>query len=250
MKKYIAVICALILALSLAGCSEQVVLGESKTYSVDADVQSLDIRINAADFSIKQAEAFSVESNLKNLSVSSNNGVLSIVDETKSGIGITYVGPELTLYIPADAVLDNISIKTGAAKMTAQALSAKSLKLQLGAGDMQIDSLNVAHMADIEGGAGKITIAGGTLNNLELEMGMGELNLTAALQGDSDLTLGVGESNIILIGSKEDYHIDLEKGLGSIMVDGQETTEFEGNGNGQNRVQIEGGVGSINLKFQ
>ena len=88
------------------------------------------------------------------------------------------------------------------------------------------------------------------LNDLTLEMGMGELNLTAAVLGDSDLKFGVGESNVTLIGSKDDYKVDIEKGLGSITVDGNTVTDYGSSGNGQNHIEIEGGVGAINLKFQ
>ena len=47
-------------------------------------IHSLDIQISAADFKIVSADEFSVESNLKYLSVSEKNGILKIVDEAKS----------------------------------------------------------------------------------------------------------------------------------------------------------------------
>ena len=53
-----------------------------KTYSVSSEIQSLEVKINAADFTIKQGESFSVESNLKHLTVEDKNGVLTI-EETK-----------------------------------------------------------------------------------------------------------------------------------------------------------------------
>ena len=81
-------------------------------------------------------------------------------------------------------------------------------------------------------------------------MGMGELNLTAALLGDSDLNFGVGESNVTLIGSKDDYKVDIEKDIGNITVDGKTVTDFGSSGNGKNYIEIEVGIGTINLKFQ
>lgn len=81
-------------------------------------------------------------------------------------------------------------------------------------------------------------------------MGVGELNLTAALLGNNDLTFGVGKSNLTLIGDRDDYRIDAEKGIGSITVDGKIFTDFDSSGNGQNHVEIEGGIGAIDLEFQ
>lgn len=249
MKKFTAFIISAILLVCLVGCSKQdAVLDETKMYEITSEIHSLDVQINAADFKIVSANDFLVESNLKYLSVSEKDGVLKIVDEAKSNSD--YTNPILTLYVPNGAVFDDVDIETGAAKMTVDTLSASLVELKLGAGDVRFESLNASAEVDIEGGAGQITIVNGTLNDLSLEMGMGELNLTAAVLGDSDLKFGVGEYNVILIGSKDDYKVDIEKGIGSITVDGKTVTDFGSSGNGQNHIEIEGGIGTINLKFQ
>ena len=248
MKKYIVTILVFLL-LALASCAnENVVLDDSQTYEITSDIHSLDIQINAADFKIVSADDFSVESNLKYLSVSEKDGVLKIVDEAKSNSN--YTNAILTLYVPNGIVFHDVDIETGAAKMTVDTLSASTVELKLGAGDVRFESLNASANVDIEGGAGQITIVSGTLNNLSLEMGIGELNLTAAVLGESDLKFGVGESNVTLIGSKDDYKVDIEKGLGNVTVDGENVIDFGSIGNGQNHIKFEGGIGTINLKFQ
>ena len=78
----------------------------------------------------------------------------------------------------------------------------------------------------------------------------GELNLTSAFSGECKLDMGVGESNITLIGNKDDYKLDLEKGLGSITVDGKDVSDFGSSGNGTNKVDISGGIGAINVRFE
>ena len=249
MKKIITVITLAILIVCLAGCSKQdVVLDETKTYEITSEIHSLDVQINAADFKIVSADEFSVESNLKYLSVSEKNGVLKIEDEPKSNSN--YSNAILTLYVPNDVVFNDVDIETGSAKMTVDTLSANSIELKLGAGDVRFESLNASADVDIEGGAGRITIVSGTLNNLSLEMGAGELNLTAAVLGYSDLKFGVGESNVTLIGSKDDYKVDIDKGIGNITVDGKTVTDFGSSGNGRNHIEINGGVGAIHLNFK
>ncbi|MBQ3571661.1 MAG: DUF4097 family beta strand repeat protein [Clostridia bacterium] len=249
MKKIITVIISTILLALFVGCSKQdAVLDETITYEVTCEIHSLNVQINAADFKIVSADEFLVESNLKYLSVSEENGILKIVDTAKGNSN--YHNPILIISVPKDMVFDNVNISTGAAKMTVDNLSANSIELKLGAGDVRFESINASTKADIKGGAGQITVVSGTLNNLSLEMGMGELNLTAAVLGGSNLKFGVGESNVTLIGSKEDYKVNIEKGVGSITVDGNPVTHFCGSEKGQNHIEIEGGVGSINLKFQ
>ncbi|MBQ9839934.1 MAG: hypothetical protein IJO56_10670, partial [Oscillospiraceae bacterium] len=53
-----------------------------------------------------------------------------------------------------------------------------------------------------------------------------------------------------LLGSKEDYKLELEKGLGNISIDGVNVSDYGSSGNGTNKVEINGGVGSINVEFK
>lgn len=248
MKKFMILVSTFLLLLALTACAgEDAVLNETKTYEVSENIHSLDIQINAADFQIEYADRFSVESNLKYLSVSERNGVLTIADEARGNC--EYTDAVLILYVPNHTVFDDVEITTGAAKLTADILSANTLELKLGAGDVEFGSLQITSDADIEGGAGKITIAGGQIQDLSLEMGAGELNLCAALLGNSELFFGVGKSDITLIGSPDDYKVEAEKGIGSICVDGKDVSDFRSSGSGQNRIEIEGGIGAIDIAF-
>ena len=164
MRKYI-IIPLVFLMLALVSCAkENVVLDDFRTYEITSDIQSLDIQINAADFKIEHGDEFLVKSNLKYLSVSEKDGILKITDDAKSNSN--YSNAVLTLYVPNGIVFDDVDIATGAAKLTVDTLSANSLELNLGAGDVQFESLHALKNADIEGGAGQITIASGTLNIL------------------------------------------------------------------------------------
>ena len=84
MLKYFLIVLAVILVVALVGCvSQPAVLDSTKTYSITKEIHSLNVEINAADFVIVQGDNFSVESNLKNLSVTEEDGVLKIVDKTR-----------------------------------------------------------------------------------------------------------------------------------------------------------------------
>ena len=83
-----------------------------------------------------------------------------------------------------------------------------------------------------------------------MEMGVGELNLTSRLQGNCNLDMGVGKSNITLVGERDDYSINVEKGLGGVSVDGNKLTDFGSIGKGACALDINGGVGAINIRFK
>ena len=227
------------------------VIGETKIYTVSSEISDLNIQINAADFYIKEGNGFFVESNLKNLKIDEKNGCLILMDLTKikfSGSN-AYENAVLTIYVPVGTVFDNVNIKTGAGRFTVDRLSAATIGFELGAGDVTISKLIAEKSANIEGGAGHITISDGAIKNLDLEMGLGQLNLTSALTGDCNLDSGIGEMNITLLGSKDDYELDIEKGIGNITVDGKNVTDYGSSGNGSNEVDIHGGVGAINVRF-
>lgn len=257
MKRLITTVLLSLLLVCIAGCcsNQDLVTNEAKTYNIATDIDSLNIRINAAEFRIEHGERFSVTSNLKNLEIDEKNGTLILKDLTKTYFGSNLFGKNpyenamLTIYIPEDAIFDSINISTGAGRFTVDELSAKRIDFEFGAGDALINVLEADVYANIEGGAGRITISDGMLNDLDIEMGVGELNLTSRLSGDCNLEMGLGASNITLIGSIDDYELDIDKGLGSISVDGKDVSDFGSSGNGSTEVEISGGIGDINVKF-
>ena len=227
-------------------------VGDMKSYEIYSDIYKLDIEIGAADFKIEQGESFSVESNLKNLRVTEEQGCLYLEEATRRGkisTGVSYEDAVLTIFIPEKAEFREIELSCGAGRLTIDRLVSESLEFELGAGEVSIGELTATKGADIKGGAGSITISGGMLCNLDLEMGMGQVNLTSALKGECELQSGLGEANIRLLGSRDDYSVRIEKGIGSIFVDGENITDGKIFGNGENRVAVEGGIGAINLEF-
>ena len=254
--KYGAIAFAVLLIVSIFGgvlqacglLGTDAVLDEIKTYSVEQEVLRLEVEVGAAEFAIRSGEQFSVESNLKYLTVEEKDGTLTVREDRKNGKN--YEGPVLTLYVPEGYCFEEIDIETGAAVFTVHELSAKTVTLMLGAGQVDIDLLNASEKAEIQGGAGELIIKSGSIKSLDLDMGIGELNLTAALTGDSSLVCGVGESNITLLGAESDYQLRVNKGIGSAWVNGESISGNSTHGSGDRAVQIDCGVGAVNISFQ
>lgn len=222
--------------------------GEAKTYELSGDIKAIDIEISAADFSIKESDKFYVESNLKELSVREKNGTLVIKHDKK--FSHSYKGAFLTVYLPDKNIFESVKISAGAGKFTADSIFAQKIDMQFGAGEVNIGILAALENANIDGGAGAVTVSDGSLANLDLDMGIGELNISSKFTGKCEFDLGVGESNINILGGKTDYKLSVEKGLGNITVDGEKVSNDQYIGNGINTMDIDGGVGSINVKFK
>ncbi|MBO4992206.1 MAG: hypothetical protein J6E42_08640, partial [Firmicutes bacterium] len=79
--------------------------------------------------------------------------------------------------------------------------------------------------------------------------GVGEVNMVSSLKGKSKIDYGVGELNLTLVGEPEDYTISLDKGLGSAIIDGKEMGDGAVYGDGENSVEIDGGIGELNVRW-
>lgn len=260
--KYLAMAFALFLTVSiiggiltgLAGISsllsgrEAESVGEMQVYSIDGEVSSLSIDLSGAELVIRTADTFSVESNHKYIFVKEESGRLRI-RETKKPFAYSPKGITVILNIPEGFVFDEATIDTGAGMVEIDALTADVLELSLGAGKADIKNLTANSRADIDGGAGKLTIDGGTLRNLDLDMGVGALKLKSRIEGDSHLDYGVGETKLILLGSREDYQIKIDKGIGEAKLAGESMHDDFVYGSGINHIDIDGGIGSVSIEF-
>lgn len=258
--KYIAIAFAILLIVGIVGGILQAVgalvsifggsedlVGEMVTYEITGEVKELEIELGAARLEIRAGTEFSLSSDHKYINVSQTGDSLSIREPRR----VVHRGesPQVILTLPSDVTLDRIYISTGAGRVSIETLAAERLSFDLGAGEVVIGSLSALTEAEINGGAGQMTVRGGTLRNLDLDMGVGELRLTARLLGDCDLDYGVGEAHLTLLGDKSDYRIELEKGIGSATVDGV-TVSGGIYGDGPCHVEINGGVGAITVSFR
>ncbi|MGN1444092.1 MAG: hypothetical protein ACI4XE_09625, partial [Acutalibacteraceae bacterium] len=69
------------------------------------------------------------------------------------------------------------------------------------------------------------------------------------IEGKSNLNYGIGEANLTLLGSREDYQIELDKGIGEARLEGESMRDDSVYGAGKNKIEIDGGIGAINIEF-
>ena len=207
----------------------------------------LDVEVGSANVVIKQGDALKVETNNKNISIKENNNSLLITEKKHNWFNKSN-DSELIIYVPNDYIFDDVSIETGAGKIDINHLSTKILDFDLGAGAVTIDNLIVINESTIEGGAGKISIFNGSINNLGLDMGVGEVSITSKLTGNNKINAGVGKMNLNLLGN--DYKIKVDKGIGSTTINNEKVTDSSYYGEGTNIIDIDGGVGSINISYE
>lgn len=208
----------------------------------------LDINVSSSNIIIQKGDTFKTETTNKYISSKQDKNKLYIT-ERKHNWFFNNEHHELIVYVPDDFVFDGIQITTGAGKVDIETLTTKELYLDLGAGKVEINHLTVLKSAEIEGGAGEMIIQSGKIQNLNLDMGVGRLSLTSKLTGKNKINSGIGELNLSLVGSKDDYCVTLDKGIGSATIDGTNMIDDTSYGIGNNILDIDGGIGSINIHY-
>ena len=218
-------------------------------YDITNTITSLSVNISAAELEIKTGDKFNVETNHKYLKCEEKDDVLKI-SETRKLFASYPKGMKVILTIPEEIVFDYVDISTGAGSVTIDKLSSNILDIDIGAGELNAQRLDALYKSEIDGGAGSITINGGRLNNADIDVGVGELNLCSELLGKSSIDYGIGETNIELLGTDDDYKIELDKGIGEAMLDGRQMSDDSVYGAGKNHIEIDGGVGELNITFK
>lgn len=210
------------------------------------EISKLNIGLEYSNITIKSSDNFKIESNSPDVSVTQNNKQL-IIKEKNNKWFFNKDANEVIIYIPEDIIFDEVKIENGAGEIYIENLGTEKLNFEIGAGKVEIKELDVSKQAKINGGAGKVEILSGEINNLDLDMGVGKFELTSKLTGKNDIDAGIGKLDVNLIGEKEDYTIKLSKGLGAITLYGKQIVNDGKYGNGECSIEINGGVGAIDV---
>lgn len=249
--KYLAIAFAVFLSISIisgicgaifsiTGIFHNNPVGEMKQYSVGSDFTKIKTELSAASLEIKTGDQFRIDSNHKYIDCREEDGCL-VIKEKKSTFPGRFADVRVVVTIPEGTVFQTAQIGAGAGEVDIE---------ELAAGELNAGKLTAAKQAKIDGGAGSVSIKEGSLPNADIDMGVGELEYTGTLTGRARIDYGVGETNLVLTGSEKDYEISLDKGVGEATLNGRKMSDDAVYGSGNNRIEIDGGVGELEITFR
>lgn len=258
--KYLAIAFAVVLAISIivgivgfiGGIFfyDEGVLEEMREIEISQNIDKLHIELSAAQLKVVEGDRFSLSTNLERLNVTSSDTRLYIEQKQKRiAFHSTEVG-EVVLTVPQGVVFESFELEAGAGEVSIQSLNSNRITFDFGAGKVSIGNLVATLNADIEAGAGELIISDGAINDLDLDVGVGKTELRASLTGECSINCGVGETNVSVIGKSSDYTMKISTGIGSVTVN---NTTVKGNtvlGKGENELNVEGGIGTVNIEFE
>lgn len=228
----------------------------TEVYSTDiaSKITNIDIKTGISRLIIKEGNELKVEGKDTNESFKCEviNNTLTIKEE-ESNFKLWYtdndINSEIIIYIPKTIKFESIKLKTGISHSEIDSLICKNAHLEFGIGNTVVRNI-VADSANIETGVGKSLIENSTIETLKLTTGVGKSEFTGIILKSVDINCGIGKTDINLSGKEEDYTISTKSGIGAIEVNGQNMPDNSTIGNGTIRLNVEGGIGKVDIKIK
>lgn len=228
--------------------------GDSSQWSEDVigdqlGFDELRIKVAATNVRVEQGDKFQILADEEAIEYR-RDGNKIYLEEKDFGLWGNWhkIGGELKIVLPEEMMsLKKMSLEAGAGTVYISGLVAEEMDLDLGAGRAELTGVKVANQIKVDGGAGYLVMTGAELRNLDLEMGVGKVELAGKIEGSSKIDAGVGKLEVRLQGKEDDYRLKFEKGLGVITVNGESMGDGAVWGNGVNKIEVDGGVGAIEI---
>lgn len=163
-----------------------------------------------------------------------NDGTLTIESNNSGAHLPTNCGSEITVYVPADALLESLYVDLDLGDLTLAGLQIKYANIDLDLGSLTGEALTVT-------------------TTLEVEANLGEVTLYGDLGENVDISADLGSVQLGLTRPSSEYSWQLEADLGSVTVDGKsqrlnDDHEVTG-GHGSRMIEVDADLGSITLDF-
>lgn len=213
------------------------------------NIAFLDIDIAYSNLTIRKGEHLKVESSNKDIQCKQDEKKIQIKEKDNNWFFNNNKKEELIVYVPENLQFDSVNINTGAGKVNIEILNTKVLKMDLGAGETSMKNINITESAKIDTGAGKVIIDSSKITDLKCDLGIGATEISAKLIGNTRIGTGVGNLKLDVVGIKEEYTTKINKGLGNVTIDKEKISDNKVVENGENKIDIDGGVGNIKINF-
>jgi len=225
------------------------VISSAKTYE---NIQELKIELGLSDLILQEGTEWRVElSDMPKDFVQKTSGnklILSDNDVKNNWMHRLETTPVVKITIPKGTKLEQVKIDTGIGNTNLETIECEKFVLSQGVGNVKIGNIT-CDTIEIKGGAGTFELENVESQSFRLEAGVGKTSVKGRLEGTSRIEAGIGAMELALVGTKEDYTIRPETGIGAIYIDG---TKVEGNrtyGEGNHKIRLEGGMGKVDISF-
>lgn len=233
----------------------EILQGDIGMYSLGKDFSSLDIEVGGCAFEAKASpdDNFYIEvKKAGKFQAYVEDGVLYIIETTSSWNMGGNKTCKIVFYIPENYRFDSVDMELGAGTLKLDALQADEASLTVGAGQIELKEVSAGQL-ELEVGAGRIEVKHMAVEELDAEVGMGELTAEGSVGSGAAIDCSMGNVEIKLDGSKEDFNYEIDGAMGNIDIGKESYSGFSQSrsiDNGAERtVQVSSSMGNITLRF-
>ena len=207
---------------------------DGTVYQLKYQPTKLDIELKYDELILEEGDSFCVrvyDDNGKNVTVKESSDTLKVRSTKKLS-----KTRKVCISYPEDVKLQELEIEMGAGTVYLNRdIETEKLSVEMGAGEYDSKNPVTAREADLEIGTGSMTFADLSARKTDGECGLGELDLT-------------------LTGTQEDYNYDLECGVGNLDVgsdsySGLGREKSISNTGADRKVDLECGMGNVSVNF-
>lgn len=230
-----------------------VITGSREKYCPGDGIQNLDIEIGGCAFYTQESDDENIWLEVMNVHrfQAYVKGDTLHIKAKSAGVSDLSEG-EIILYLPDGYGLTDVDMEMGAGNFFFTDLNVTKVSLEVGAGQVEIQNL-VATDMDVSVGAGYVWISNMQVTELDVEVGMGVFSADGAVNGNVDVECSMGNVEMTLEGSEQDFNYSLEVGMGTIQLNdntyGGLAEERDINNHAAKEMDIECSMGNVAIMF-
>lgn len=238
--------------------NHDILRGDVSMYSVGSDVERIDIELGGyiLDTTYTEDDNYYISTNhADRVQCYTENGVLKLKAVNSSprwGVG-NIDERQITLCIPKDRYIESLELELGAGQVTLNGINAGEVSLEVGAGQIFVNNSRAKEL-EVSVGAGQVELWGVEVDKLDAEIGMGELAGSVDIHKSADLECSMGNMELTLMGSQQDFNYQLEVAAGNIEVGRNSysglANEQKVNNGADKDITIECSMGNITIDFK
>ena len=151
----------------------------------------------------------------------------------------------LIITVPEDAILEELTVKVDLGRVVLEDISVQRLTAKSDLGSVEAERLHTSDSTLMEVGLGMLRVRNSTLKNPDLKGGLGLVEVKGDLSGSGRAEIGIGALELSLQGSREDYELVMDMGLGGSNLESY-TGPYASNAA---KLLLKNGIGGATVQF-
>lgn len=157
---------------------------------------------------------------------------------------------KIVITVPKGLSFASVDIQNAVGEITIEDLKTEELHMETGTGDITVSDTTVSY-GKADTGVGDIKFNNSYLNDFDINNGVGDVKFEGKLTGECSVDAGVGDVSLRLEGTRNEYNFDLDSGIGSAKIDGDKVArDYDLHQGARNTIEIDAGVGDVDIRFE